>query len=219
MDTIITLTMSPSLDKSMYIDKVHQDTKLRGTELLRDPGGGGINVARAVTKLGGRATALYLEGGCEGEGLTRRLKEEGVACVPIGIAATIRESLTVTERLTGNQFRFSTPGPSLSAEEMESVNRKIDELLGPDVILVASGSLPDGVPADYYRRLGVRAAARGARVIVDTSGKALEAVLNTDGEWKGPFLIKPNLRELADLTGHEALEQPDIRKAAGGASG
>ena len=206
--------MNPSLDKSMRVDKVRVDTKLRGADLRTDPGGGGINVARAVAKLGGEATALYLEGGCEGKRLTDLLAEEGVSAVSIGIDRSVRESLTVTEDSSGNQYRFSTPGPLIGAEELDAIEERVSAALEPGTLLVASGSLPAGVPDDFYLRLARRAGEQGISLIVDTSSAALKALLDSDAAGSRPYLIKPNLRELSQLVGREDLEQPDIRDAA-----
>ena len=210
MNSIVTLTMNPSLDKSTELETLKIDTKLRLAGLRKDPGGGGINVSRALRKLGGTSTAVYLEGGCEGEFLSRRLDSEGVTSRPIPITGAIRESLTFLETSTGHQYRLSMPGPKLTREELRRVEKAVKELIEPGTIFVASGSLPEGTPADFYVRLGEIAAAAEARYIVDTSGDFLKRVLDSTHL----YLIKPNLRELALLTGRERLEQPDMREAA-----
>ena len=206
---IVTLTMNPALDKSAEVQRVVPENKLRCQRPRFDAGGGGINVARAVTKLGGEATALFLAGGRSGERLTELLKQEGVLSHRIPISRETRENLTIFESNTGQQFRFGMPGPEIGAGECERV---LDTLskgeLSPE-LLVASGSLPPGVPDDFYRRIAELGGQRGSRVIVDTHGDALRQALAAR-----PFLIKPNIRELGYLAGSEMESDNQIEAAA-----
>ena len=209
MPSIITLTMNPAIDTSAHCDRVQHDVKLRLERVRRDPGGGGINVSRAVAHLGGRSTAVFPVGGVAGELLQSLLAEERLTREAVAIEDTVRENLTVAEDSTGEQFRFGMPGPALSPDEVETMTARLAELIGHDDIFVASGSLPPGVPVDFYARVGRIAAEAGARYVVDTSGDALAAAVD-----EGAWLIKPNLRELASLLDEERLEEPQIREAA-----
>jgi 6-phosphofructokinase 2 len=210
MKKIVTLTMNPSLDKSAHIDHVKHDTKLRCHTVRSDPGGGGLNVSRATAKLGGESTAVYLSGGFEGDKLNALLERESILLKPVSIGSSIRENLTILEDGSSQQFRFGMPGPEVSREELDMVYELLESMLDLETILVASGSLPESVPSDFYATIGNLAESRKALFITDTSGSALEKVLATGTL----FLIKPNLRELAQLTGKKVLEQPQIRDAA-----
>jgi 6-phosphofructokinase 2 len=177
--------------------------KLRCTDTLRDPGGGAINVARVLKRLGADCRALYPAGGVLGQLLRALLDAEGVAGIAFDIAAETRESFTVLERASGREFRFVLPGPELSKKEWQACLDRVAALAEPPAYLVASGSLPPGVPDDLYARLARIARERGSRMVLDASGRALAAALE-----EGVYLVKPNLRELRELTG-QALEAED----------
>lgn len=196
MPAILTVTMNPALDLSTSVDQVMPTHKLRCAAAQIHPGGGGINVARVVHRLGGDCLALYPAGGVTGQSLQRLLDDERVPNQCIAIAAETRESFSVHERSSGLDFRFVLPGPMLQASDWQACLDALAALPEAPRYLVASGSLPPGVPADFYARLSAQAKARGSRVVLDTSGPALAAALA-----EGVDLFKPSLRELRDLTG------------------
>ncbi|MFW5924977.1 MAG: 1-phosphofructokinase family hexose kinase [Myxococcota bacterium] len=208
MAPIVTLTLNPAIDLSSTVDQVVSDRKLRCTEPNREPGGGGINVARAVHILGGEATALWTCGGYTGSMLGERLDREGVGHEPIPIEGTTRESVMVLDESSGEQYRFQFPGPRLGGEEGEHIVRAITERHPPPEYLVLSGSLPPGVPEDFYARIAGEVG-DAARVIVDTSGAALRRTIEA-----GVYLIKPNVRELRELTGESLESDADIERAS-----
>ncbi len=210
MKTIVTLTMNPSLDKSAHINHLKNDTKLRCYSVRMDPGGGGLNVSRALHQLGSSSTAVFPSGGFEGKRLLEKLDQNGINHHAVDIADTIRENLTILEDANEHQYRFGMPGPEILPDELERIVESINIQLETGGILVVSGSLPDSVPLDLYQRLGEITMSKRAWYIVDASGSQLEAALDT----KRLFLIKPNLRELAMLAGKEKLEQPEIRETA-----
>ncbi|MGK7311346.1 MAG: 1-phosphofructokinase family hexose kinase, partial [Candidatus Longimicrobiales bacterium M2_2A_002] len=143
--------MNPAVDLSATVDRVTAEDKLRCREPRRDPGGGGINVARVVCRLGGRARAVYAAGGSSGALLAPLLEEESVAIEPVEVDGITRENLFITEKDSNRQFRFILPGPELDADAQDRLlARAVDD--GPGY-LVASGSLPPGVPSDFYARL------------------------------------------------------------------
>jgi 6-phosphofructokinase 2 len=199
MQTIVTLTMNPTLDKSASIDQVVPDRKLRCQTLRQEPGGGGINVARAIRKLRGNSLALYPAGGLTGDLIKALLDEEGLNHQPLPIESLTREGLMVVEQATGQQFRFNLPGPTLKESEWR---RCLDELAGldpPPDYLVASGSLPEGVPYDFFARVAQLAHEKDIRLILDTStSQAARQALE-----EGVYLIKPNLREFRELVGSD----------------
>ncbi|MFW5946988.1 MAG: 1-phosphofructokinase family hexose kinase [Gemmatimonadota bacterium] len=203
---ITTLTVNPVVDLSVTVDRVEANRKLRCRDPEREPGGGGINVARVVCRLGARARAVFAAGGSAGELLTRLLEAEGVPAEPVAVDGFTRENLMVAESGSDRQYRFLLPGAELTADEQD---RLIEAALADDPdYVVTSGSLPPGVPANFYARLA-RAAPPGTRVVLDTSGEALSA-----GVESGVFLVKPNLRELGHLAGREVSEDPAPEEAA-----
>ena len=208
---IVTLTMNPALDKSTRTHHVTPEDKLRCAPIQVDPGGGGINVSRAVQKLGGESELFYVAGGLNGEALTALLAREKLNAIRIPVAGETRESFTVLEETTTRQYRFNVPGPTLTEEECAAVVARIAERTTPPTYLVASGSLPPGVPDDFYAHLARRVAGWPTYVIVDTSGPALRALLDAQVPL---FLIKPNLAELAHLAGRPLEDDKAIVRAA-----
>lgn len=201
MTEILTVTMNPAIDISASTDEVTPVRKLRCKDVHRDAGGGGINVARVIGRLGADCRALYPAGGPSGHLLHRLLDEEGIISIPVDVAVDTRESFTILENTSGDQYRFVLEGAHLPQRNWQACLDEISTLSNPPNYLVASGSLPPGVPDNFYATLARIATDLGARAVVDTSGSALAAALK-----EGVYLVKPNLRELRDLTGL-ALEQ------------
>lgn len=209
MTDILTLTMNPAVDLSTSIDKVVDTHKLRCTAAVFHPGGGGINVARVVQRLGGNAMALYPAGGVGGEQLRHLLDLERVRGHCIKIDGETRQNFSVHETSSAKDYRFVLPGPQVTAGEYEACLAFVDAMEPPPRYLVASGSLPPGVPDDFYARLAGRARERGSLLVLDTSGPALAAALA-----QGVYLVKPSLRELRDLTGEALPGEAQWRGAA-----
>ncbi|WP_347159022.1 1-phosphofructokinase family hexose kinase [Pontibacter chitinilyticus] len=211
MHDIITITLNPALDKSTRVKHVQPDKKLRCEAPVFEPGGGGINVSRAVHKLGGQSCAWFLAGGPPGDKLCELLKKEQVDFWAVPTKNWTRENLAVTEETTGNQYRFGMPGPEVTEEECRVIVNRLEQI--PEAKLpkyvIASGSLPPGVPNDFYLQLAEIASRRNFRLVVDTSG---EAMLKAAGE--GVFMLKPNLGELASLAGQEEISVLQQEKIA-----
>jgi 6-phosphofructokinase 2 len=208
MTQIVTLTMNPALDIATETETIVPAHKLRCAEPRYDPGGGGINVARAVRHLGGEAVAVFPAGGLSGEMLCRLLADESVPHAAVAVDGITRESFAVVERQSGKQYRFLLPGPHLGARDRA---RCLDELSGHLAgadFLVASGSLPPGCPTDFYACIGELARQHSARFVLDTSGPALCSA------GTGAFLIKASLRELEELSGTEIRSKGEQEEAA-----
>lgn len=203
--------MNPSIDESTRTDRVVPDDKLRCSASEREPGGGGINVSRAVAKLGGRAPAFFTAGGPPGEVLQTLLAAEGLEQHPLAVDGWTRSNLTVLDESAEQQFRFVFPGAELSEAEWQRCLDVSDECLENTDYLVASGSLPPGVPDDFYARLAERSAERGVRLIVDTSGAPLEHAARA-----GVYLLKPNIRELQQLAGASIEGEGELEHLAHG---
>lgn len=208
---VVTVTMNPALDKSTSTHHVTPEDKLRCHALRIDPGGGGINVARAIHKLGGEALALYVAGGMNGQVLQNLLQAEQLHERRLPLAQETRESFTVVEETTTRQYRFNLPGPQLSDAEWQGAIETLAALEPKPKYVVASGSLPPGVPEDFYVQLAERVAGWSPRLIVDTSGRPLQRLVDQCAQ---VYMIKPNLGELAALIGRELEDDDDIVAAA-----
>jgi 6-phosphofructokinase 2 len=209
MTDIVTITPNPAVDLSTSVERILPTLKLRGTSQRRDPGGGGVNVARVIKRLGGEASTIYPVGGAMGTLLRELLDSEGVASRTFVIAGETREDFFVSESSTGQQYRFILPGPRLNESEWQECLKLISSIEPFPRFVVASGSLPGGVPDDFYARIARIAKQRGARMVLDTSGAALAAAVD-----EGVDLIKPNLREMRELSGAEPSDAREWEEAA-----
>lgn len=208
MKRIVTVTINPAIDFSTLAEHVVPTHKIRCEKPSIDPGGGGINAGRVIRELGGVAAAVYTEGGGIGKFLGKLLEREGIEALPVEIANPTRESFTVNESASGRQFRFVLPGPELQESEWRAFLDLIGSLDPFPDYLVASGSLPPGVPSDFYARVAKMVADRGGRLLLDTSGEALGAALA-----ERVYLVKPNLRELRELTGRKIENEQEQEEA------
>jgi len=206
MKTIVTLTVNPCVDRSCVVDVMQPERKLRARDVQSDSGGGGLNVARVIEKLGGDPLAIWTRGGVIGEMLTQLLNEEGVRHEPVTVNDSTRENIIAYEASTGNQYRICMPGPTITDDEAEKLTRTVAEAK-PDY-LVMSGSLPPGIRDDYYTRV-TKAVPSSCRVILDTSGDALAGGLEAP-----VYLVKPNMNELGTIAGREIESDEDIRNEA-----
>lgn len=196
MTDILTITLNPALDVATSCDTLLPSHKLRCGHATRFPGGGGINVARVVQRLGGDCLALYLAGGVVGDRLQTLIDAEAVPSHRLVIADETRECLSVLENSTGREYRFVLPGPTLRDSEWGACEDFLATIEPAPRYVVLSGSLPPALAVDSYARLARLARSRGCKVVLDSSGAPLESALRA-----GVYLIKPSLRELADLTG------------------
>ena len=204
---IITLTLNPSLDKSTHFKGLVAEQKIRCEKPRYDAGGGGINVSKAIVKLGGNSLCIHTSGGSAGKMLEELIQKEGIENKVIPTQNWTRENFIAFENTTKAQYRFGFPGNELLEIEKEMVIEIIKKIKAD--YLVLSGSLNEGLPADFYQKISETAKASGIKVIVDTSGEPLRKVLE-----KGVYLIKPNIGELAKLIGVERLALPEVEKAA-----
>jgi 6-phosphofructokinase 2 len=202
---IVTLTVNPAVDISTTVKRMVPFTKMRCTEAQRDPGGGGVNVARALKRLGTDATAIYPAGGAAGQTLAALIERESVRSIIIPTTNATREDITVFDETTREQFRLVFPGAFLTEFEWQQCLDAVAHAGAEAAFVIASGSLPPGVPADFYGRV---AGASKAKVIVDTTGAALKPALEA-----GLYLIKPNLREFQDLAGIDGADERALLQA------
>jgi 6-phosphofructokinase 2 len=207
MTPVVTLTLNPALDDRCTVDRIIPSEKLRCRDVRTDPGGGGVNVARVLKRLDHPCRALWSRAGATGEQYATLLDAEGLdhRAIPCDAGDT-RRSTHVWEAETEEQYRFVMPGPELGPPEAE---RGLDAARGlRAAVVVFSGSLPPGLPEDFYGQLA-RSIGEAATVIVDTSGPALRGALG-----EAVDLIKPNRAELAELTGSALVDQKAVEGAA-----
>ncbi len=206
---ILTITLNPTVDKSSAVDKITPERKLRCEPPKYEPGGGGVNVSRALSRLGIQSDAFFPSGGRTGKLLEELLKKEKVSILPFELEAETRESFIVVETSTNQQYRFGMPGSAIPEEAQERIFTSIMNLSPFPDLVVISGSLPPDMDASFLRRLIKSLKEKQAKVILDTSGEALEEAVA-----EGVFLLKPNIGELAKLTGAESLDNESADEAA-----
>ncbi|EKM0526439.1 6-phosphofructokinase II [Cronobacter turicensis] len=209
MVRIYTLTLAPSLDSATMTPQIYPEGKLRCSSPVFEPGGGGINVARAIVHLGGAATALFPAGGATGEHLVSLLNDEHVAVETVSAHDWTRQNLHVHVESSGEQYRFVMPGATITDDEFRQLEEKV-LAIESGAILVISGSLPPGVSIEKLQQLIKAARQQGIRLIVDSSGDALAAALEI-GDIE---LVKPNQKELAALVKRDLTAPDDVRQAA-----
>ena len=204
---ILTVTLNPCIDKSSVAEKLKPESKLRCTEVVNEPGGGGINVSKALQKLETASVALFPAGGHNGNMLCSLLRNENIVFHAVDTKVETRENWIVLEHSTNNQFRFTFPG---RAVQEETVITLVDQVRSfTPSFVIASGSLPPGLPDYFYGLIVKNAKSVGARCIVDTSGPALQAL-----KGKGAYLIKPNIGELCKMLDVEWLDKEEVPGAA-----
>lgn len=207
MKTITTLTINPSLDKSTHFTGLVSEQKIRCEKPQYDAGGGGINVSKAISKLGGKSTCIFTSGGSTGEMLEELVANEKIESIVIKTKNWTRENFIAFENTSKAQYRFGFSGNEFYEDEKDKILQTIRHLKTD--YLVISGSLNEGLPANFYQKIAEIAKESDIKVIVDTSGEALQKVLQTR-----VYLIKPNIGELAKLIGVERLELSEVEKAA-----
>ncbi len=204
MSQIITITFSPCLDKNSSVEEFIPEKKLKCTPPVVKPGGGGINVARGLHRLGSPVTSIYPIGGFMGQMMLDLMGQEGLHSMTVKKSCETRENVIITEQTSNKQFRFGMPDSPLSNNELEECLRFLEST--EDVrYIIASGSLPEGVPDDIYVSVARIARSKNAKFILDTSGEPLRAALR-----EGVYMIKPNLGELSSLAGKGKLKHEDV---------
>ncbi len=208
MKPIVTLTLNPSIDGSSEAETVRPIHKVRTSNERYEPGGGGINVTRVIQELGGSSLALYLAGGVTGSVLEDLLTSNRIGGNRIPIRDHTRVSHTVFEKTTGLEYRFVPEGPEIDPSEWQDCLAVLGTL--ECEYLVASGSIPRGVPADFYVQVAAIAREKGMKLVLDTSGQALRETIAAGGI----HLAKPSLGEFEQLVGRSLKEAGELEEAA-----
>lgn len=208
MSKIVTLTFSPSIDKSATVSAMVSEKKMRCYAPNVEPGGGGINVARVISRLGGDVSAIFPSGGYTGMFFNQLLENEKVPFINIQSRNETKENFVIHDEATGKEFRFGMAGGKLFLNELNNCLKAISNF--PNVsFLVVSGSLPEGISANIYGKLSKIAKKAKAKFVVDTSGEALRHAIK-----QNVYLLKPNLEELMLLLDIKELKPENIAEAA-----
>jgi 1-phosphofructokinase len=203
---IVTVTPNPGLDRTLTVPRIVFNQVMRATASRLDWGGKGLNVSRALQALGVESVAMGFIGGATGHTLERGLSDLGISTDFVPIAGETRTNTVITlapfsagiDADTQRYVKVNEPGPTVRAEEVAAFFDRARDKVRPGDIWVLCGSLPPGVPPDFYARLTALVQAMGARVLLDSSGEALRL-----GCAAGPYLVKPNVVEAEQVTGQE----------------
>ncbi|MGE0776130.1 MAG: 1-phosphofructokinase family hexose kinase, partial [Sphingomonadaceae bacterium] len=208
MTNIATLTLNPTIDVAYEVDRMFHTRKMRTKSEFYSPGGGGINVARVFVRLGGNVRSYYMAGGATGDALDGLLDLHQLVHNRIYIAGHTRIASAVLELESGKEYRFVPPGPTIQPAEWQTCLEQIET--AQCKFMVLSGSLPPGMPDDFYGQAVARMRQRNIPVVLDSSGPGLKGGLNEGGV----FLVKPSIGELRQLTGLELASSDEIAHAA-----
>ena len=208
MKSIVSITFSPTIDKSVSILRMLPETKMKCSNLELYPGGGGINIARVLTRFRADITALFPANNLSHSFFKNILATENVKNIIVECQSEPRESIEIYETVSGKQFRLVMPKSSLTANEWEELLKILAEIERIDY-LVVSGSFPSNSPTNIFERLNHFAQSKKAKLIVDTSGESLKMAIQ-----EPLYLIKPNLEEFGYLIGNNQLKIGDLKEAS-----
>ncbi|TYB97431.1 MAG: 1-phosphofructokinase family hexose kinase [Kosmotoga sp.] len=200
---ILTLTMNPCLDRYYYIDTLKEDDTIRVNKMIDYPAGKGIDISRAINEMRGHSVAITLLGGDTGRQIMEMLDKEGVVYSTVNLNNNTRTNLILQTK--ENQFRFSVPGSSIDKTEEKKVIKNIETLLRKGDYLLIAGSIPEGLPDDFYYKIINNANKIGAKVYFDADNKLL-----LEGVKASPNGIKPNLHEFSRLIDNKLNSEEQI---------
>ena len=206
---ILTVTPNASIDKTYTVESFGIDRINRPSECRMVPGGKGINVARVLKTLGRNALATGFVGGAMGDAILHGLGDEGIKHDFVRVEEESRLCIKVMDPKNGTQTEINEPGPTISESDLDRMLRKVAELVPEKSFLVLSGHCPPGVPATFYGDLIKIAKQAGVKSVLDASGEHL-----AEGMKAGPYMVKPNVAELSQLSGHELCTLEEISGAA-----
>lgn len=206
---IITLTLNPAVDKTIYLDDFTKGTVNRVQEVRKDAGGKGINVSKVVAKLGGQTTALGFLGGAPGEFISTTISNFNIKQDFVHLEDETRTNMKIVDKFNCEETEINEPGAEVNAQQLEELEDKVIKTATAEDSVVLTGSLPPGVADDIYADLINKLQAKDIKAFLDASGTALE-----EGVKASPYLIKPNISELETLVGQELLTVEDMIAAA-----
>jgi tagatose 6-phosphate kinase len=195
---ILTVTLNASVDKLYFVDGIQTGTVMRVREVHNSAGGKGNNVARVAALLGETVTATGFLGGFNGEYVKKMLSDDHIGQDFVPMKAETRSCINIRDLQTGHHTEFLEPGAVVGKEEEEAFTSEFGKLLNGCEVVAISGSVPEGIPEDYYCRLVQAAKEAGKKVILDTSGSLLK-----EGMKAVPDMIKPNQDEIGQILGYK----------------
>jgi len=205
---IVTLTPNPSVDRTLEISSLERGEVVRSTRAFVEPGGKGVNVARALAKNGVPVSIVIPVGGPDGAQLEGLIDDLALPHRSVRIDGSVRANVSLVEP-DGTVTKVNAPGPHLSPDEIAALVESSLVDVRQASWLAGCGSLPPGVSNDFYAELTLAAKSRGANIAIDTSGPALAGAVDA-----APDVIKPNDLELAELTGQPLTTLRDVVEAA-----
>lgn len=208
MNKIITITLNPAIDKTVTVKSLIPEKKLRCPPAVYEPGGGGVNVSRALKRMGTDSTAIFLAGGYTGKFYADLVTKENIHCSVVEIEGDTRENFTALDESTNLQYRFVMESPQVQLHEWQQCLDILRNSNGYQFVVI-SGSVPKNMDTQFFDELSVVIKSKNAKLIADTSGKPLEHLLK-----RGVFLAKPNLGELSAFCGKEELLPHEVVGAA-----
>ncbi|MBC6468841.1 1-phosphofructokinase [Actinomadura alba] len=205
---ILTVTLNPSLDRTIEVDRLVPGAMIRARSARLDPGGKGVNVSRALLAGGVGTRAVITVGGSDGDQLVRLLEADEIPLHAVEVDGRTRSNVTIVEP-DGVVTKLNEPGGPLSRTELDRIAEVVLTEAGTASWVVACGSLPPGVPNGFYAELCRSCADAGVQVAIDSSGPPLQEAVEA-----GPDLIKPNREELAEAVGRPIDSVADAIEAA-----
>lgn len=205
---ILAINMNPAIDKVYAVDDFKVGEVFRPRDMTATAGGKGLNVARVACLLGEQVIATGLAGGSTGRFIEEEVKKQGIDSQFVPIQGESRICINIMDEKNVTSTEILEPGPTISEEECEAFLNKYQKLLEKCDVVTASGSLPKGVPEDFYRNLISLANEKGKKFILDTSGKYFEEGIN-----EKPYMIKPNKDEVSKVIKESLSHMDDYRKA------
>jgi tagatose 6-phosphate kinase len=204
---ILAVTMNPAIDKVYSIPDFEVNRVFRPRAMTATAGGKGLNVARVAHLLGNRVTAAGFLGGSTGQYIHQQVEKMGIISGFISIQEETRICINITDEKNTTSTEILEPGPVISQEECGIFLEHYERLLDNCDVVTASGSLPKGIPADFYCTLIETAKHRGKTFILDSSGDSFRLGIKAK-----PHMIKPNREEFEKLTGsdYETLQDYGI---------
>ncbi len=204
---ILTVTANPTIDRVYFVDGFEFGKVHRVDSVSRSAGGKGINVARVAKIIGCSTAAMGFVGGYTGDFIKSEVKKQGIKEMFTEIAGETRTCVNISDS-NGKSGEVLEAGPEIMAEERNRFIKTYTDEIDSFQVICLSGSLPKGLGTDFYKELVEIAKAKNKKIIVDTSGKALEEVLNSK-----PYMVKPNDDEVAALMNKAVKTDDDIKEA------
>ncbi len=201
---LITVTLNPAMDKTVYLSKLEQGGCNRIQSKVMDAGGKGINVSKTLSALGENPVSVALVGGHTGQELRKQVEESGMEAVFLPIRGETRTNIKIVEE-NGKVTELNEPGPEVEKQEVFKLLSYLQECADEKTLFILSGSLPKGVPSDFYKTIIEQVKKKGARVLLDTSGAAL-----SEGLKAGPDIIKPNIEELQEYLNLSQMSKKQV---------